>query len=258
LIIIISALFTSCGGEDRTERVKELYSSVASAECGDYAAGGETIDLGDCENGYYCEDNSCVIDPCPYANFPNHNNGDCWSDKAANTMNHADAISYCEGLGGHLPKEKVTPEIAEIRGIAAGEDSISPGRYCALERAEDLIREVEKVRGIIGGKPVGVKITAGHIEKDLERVLAANPDFITIDCRGGGTGSAPVFVKDNVCLPPVFALWRARKFLDAAGSKAALCVTGGFRDSTDIAKALADESRVRVTIQPDLAGRGTP
>lgn len=168
----------------------------------------------------------------------------CFSHREE-AMRQADAVEIKigqaakPGLGGHLPKEKVTPEIAEIRGIAAGEDSVSPGRYCAIQTAEDLIREVEKVRGIIGGKPVGVKITAGHIEKDLERVLAANPDFITIDCRGGGTGSAPVFVKDNVCLPPVFALSRARKFLDAAGSKATLCITGGFRDSADIAKALA-------------------
>jgi hypothetical protein len=126
LIIIISALFTSCGGEDRTERVKELYSSVASAECGDYAAGGETIDLGDCENGYYCEDNSCVIDPCPYANFPNHNNGDCWSDKAANTMNHADAISYCEGLGGHLPT------ISELRTLIQNCSKTETGGSCGV------------------------------------------------------------------------------------------------------------------------------
>ena len=69
--------------------------------------------------------------------------------------------------------------------------------------------------------------------------LAAEPDFITIDCRGGGTGSGPDFVKDNVCLPPIFALSRARRFLDQHASKATLCITGGFRDSTDIAKALA-------------------
>jgi glutamate synthase domain-containing protein 2 len=86
---------------------------------------------------------------------------------------------------------------------------------------------------------VGVKITAGHIEGDLAVVMAAAPDFVTIDCRGGATGSAPTFVKDNVCLPPIFAIHRARRALDAAGSGMTLCVTGGFRDSTDIAKAIA-------------------
>jgi len=143
------------------------------------------------------------------------------------------------GLGGHLPAEKVTEEIAAIRGIARGEPSVSPGRYCRLERPEDLKAEVERVRGVAGGKPVGVKVTAGHVEEDLEVVLAAAPDWVTIDCRGGATGSAPTFVKDHVCLPPIFAIHRARAFLDAAGSDLTLCVTGGFRDSTDIAKALA-------------------
>ena len=143
------------------------------------------------------------------------------------------------GMGGHLPAEKVTEEIARIRGIASGQASVSPGRYCALRTPEDLAAEVARVRGVAEGRPVGVKIAAGHVEEDLAIVLAASPDFITLDCRGGGTGSAPVYIKDNVCLPPIFALHRARTYLDRAGSKASLCVTGGFRDSTDIAKALA-------------------
>jgi len=143
------------------------------------------------------------------------------------------------GLGGHLPAEKVTEEIARIRGIAPGEPSVSPGRYTGLEGPDDLRREVARVRQVLEGKPVGGKITAGHIEGDLAVVLAAEPDFVTIDCRGGGTGSAPTFLKDNVCLPPIFAIHRAREFLDAAESGVTLCVTGGFRDSADIAKALA-------------------
>lgn len=143
------------------------------------------------------------------------------------------------GLGGHLPAGKVTDEIARVRGIQPGSDSISPGRYAGLETPEDLVTEVARVRAVIDGRPVGVKLTASHIEADLELALRARPDFITIDCRGGGTGSAPTFVKDNVCLPPIFALHRARTYLDSVGSRVTLCVTGGFRDSTDIAKALA-------------------
>jgi glutamate synthase domain-containing protein 2 len=98
---------------------------------------------------------------------------------------------------------------------------------------------VDKLRNVAEGRPIGIKFTAGHIEKDLEFVLAAEPDFITIDCRGGATGAAPSFIRDNVCLPPIYAIRRARKFLDQKGSPTTFCVTGGFRDSTDIAKALA-------------------
>jgi glutamate synthase domain-containing protein 2 len=98
---------------------------------------------------------------------------------------------------------------------------------------------VERVRGLLDGKPLGIKLTASHIEDDLAEALEASPDFITIDCRGGATGAAPTYIKDNVCLPPVFAVYRARKFLDSVGSRVTLCVTGGFRDSADIAKALA-------------------
>ena len=143
------------------------------------------------------------------------------------------------GLGGHLPKEKVTEEIAKVRGISVGEDSISPGRFSGIDKKGDLKKVVARVRSVLDGKPLGIKLTASHIEEDLAEVLEAEPDFITIDCRGGATGAAPTYIKDNVCLPPVFALHRARTFLDKTGSKATLCITGGFRDSADIAKALA-------------------
>jgi len=143
------------------------------------------------------------------------------------------------GLGGHLPADKVTEEIAAIRGLDPGEGSHSPGRHTGIDSPEDLARRVAELKEMTGGKPIGVKFTAGHVEADLAVALSAEPDFVTIDCRGGGTGSGPDFVKDNVCLPPVFALHRARKVLDAAGSRVTLCITGGFRDSADIAKALA-------------------
>lgn len=143
------------------------------------------------------------------------------------------------GMGGHLPAEKVTEEIAQIRGLAPGEAAVSPGRYSGIDTVDDLVAEVARLREVIGGKPVGIKITAGHIEQDLACVLQAKPDFVTIDCRGGATGSALTFLKDNVCVPPIFTIRRARRFLDGQKSDITLCVTGGFRDSTDIAKALA-------------------
>jgi glutamate synthase domain-containing protein 2 len=143
------------------------------------------------------------------------------------------------GMGGHLPAEKVTPEIAAIRGLKPGQASIAPNRQPDVDSPESLAKLVTWLRELSGGKPIGVKFAAGRIEGDLEFVLPARPDFVTIDCRGGSTGAAPTFIRDNVCLPPIYAIRRARRFLDEAGSQITLCVAGGFRDSTDIAKALA-------------------
>jgi methylamine---glutamate N-methyltransferase subunit C len=143
------------------------------------------------------------------------------------------------GLGGHLPVEKITPEIAKIRGLAEGESSISPGRLTGVNTVDDLRKKVARIREITDGKPVGIKFAAGHIEEDIAFALKAYPDFITIDCRGGATGSSPQFLKDNVGIPPIFAIRRARKVLDTLKSDVTLCITGGFRDSSDIAKGLA-------------------
>ncbi len=162
-----------------------------------------------------------------------------------NAIRQADAVELKigqgvkPGLGGHLPAFKVTPEIARIRHLSPGQDSVSPGRLAGVNNLEDLQKKVERIRDITGGKPVGIKFAAGWIEEDIAFALKAHPDFITIDCRGGATGSSPRFLKDNVGVPPVFAVYRARKYLDKVKSDVTLCVTGGFRDSADIAKALA-------------------
>lgn len=116
---------------------------------------------------------------------------------------------------------------------------ISPGRFAGVDSIEDLKQLVAKIRELTGGVPVGIKMAAGHIEEDLAHALMADPDFITLDCRGGATGSSPKFLKDNVGIPAIFATRRARRFLDKMGSRVTLCVTGGFRDGSDIAKGLA-------------------
>lgn len=143
------------------------------------------------------------------------------------------------GLGGHLPADKVTEEIANIRNLKIGEASASPGRLSGVNNLEDLQKKVAHIKEITGGKAVGIKFAAGHIEEDIEFALKAKPDFITIDCRGGATGSSPKFLKDNVGIPPIFVIRKARKYLDKVNSDVTLCLTGGFRDSSDIAKAIA-------------------
>ncbi len=144
------------------------------------------------------------------------------------------------GMGGHLPAEKVTGEIAAIRGFPEHTDIISPARFDDIRNPGELKRKVDWLREKSGGKPVGIKLAAGHVEDDLETALDAGPDFLTIDGRPGATGAAPKLVKQATSVPTIFALCRARRFLDRKGaSRVSLVITGGLRVSSDFAKALA-------------------
>ena len=73
----------------------------------------------------------------------------------------------------------------------------------------------------------------------MEFCVYAGPDFITIDGRGGATGASPKIIRDSTSVPTIYALYRARKYLDQAGCGAQLVITGGLRVSSDFAKALA-------------------
>lgn len=143
------------------------------------------------------------------------------------------------GMGGHLPGEKVTPEIASIRGKKEGEDIQSPSKFAELNSKEDLKEMVTMLRNRSDGRPIGIKIAAGRIERDLEYCVYAEPDFITIDGRGGATGSSPLLLREATTVPTVYALSRARKYLDSVKSDISLVITGGLRVSADFAKALA-------------------
>jgi glutamate synthase domain-containing protein 2/rubredoxin len=144
------------------------------------------------------------------------------------------------GMGGHLPGVKVTGEIAEVRGFPAGKDIISPSRFSEIQSRTDLRDLVAELRERSGGRPIGIKVAAGHIEEDLEFALFAEPDFLTLDGRPGATGAAPKVVKDATSVPTIYALHRARKVLDAAGAgNVSLVITGGLRVSSDFVKALA-------------------
>ena len=129
------------------------------------------------------------------------------------------------GMGGHLPGEKVTPEIAAIRGKKPGEDIQSPSKFPELNTKEDLRDMVAMLRERSGGRPIGIKIAAGRIEKDLEYCVYAQPDFITIDGRGGATGSSPLFLREATTVPTIYALARARKYLDSVNSDISLIIT---------------------------------
>ena len=110
------------------------------------------------------------------------------------------------GKGGVLPGNKVTPEIAEIRGIAVGRDSLSPNRHPDIASIDDLLDRIEHVRKVTG-KPVGVKtaIGGGRFMDELtaaitRRGLQSAPDFLTIDGGEGGSGAAPQALADHMAL----------------------------------------------------------
>lgn len=143
------------------------------------------------------------------------------------------------GMGGHLPGEKVTKEIAALRGKNPGEDIQSPSKFPELRTRDDLKNMVDMLRRESDGRPIGIKIAAGRIERDLEFCVYAEPDFITVDGRGGATGSSPFFLREATTVPTIYALSRARKYLDSVHSDISLIITGGLRVSADFAKAIA-------------------
>jgi glutamate synthase domain-containing protein 2/rubredoxin len=144
------------------------------------------------------------------------------------------------GMGAHLPAEKVTAEIARIRGTNEGSDVISPASFEDIRSPEDLRAKLDWLRRRSEGRPIGIKLAAGNIEEDLAVALQARPDFVTIDGRPGATAASPKFIKQATSMPTIFALHRARKFLDEMGADdVSLIITGGLRVSKDFAKALA-------------------
>lgn len=145
------------------------------------------------------------------------------------------------GTGGHLPGSKVKGRIAEVRGLAEGEPAVSPATFPDLASVQDFQRVAAEVREVSGGIPIGFKLSAQHIEADLDFALAVGVDYIILDGRGGGTGAAPDLFKNNISIPTMVALARARRHLDRRGvsGKVTLIITGGLRTEADFAKALA-------------------
>ncbi len=144
------------------------------------------------------------------------------------------------GTGGHLPGEKVVGKIAAVRELAEGEDAVSPARFPDFDGVEDYQRVASEVREATGGIPVGMKMSAQHIEDDIDFALGVGVDYIIIDGRGGGTGAAPNIFKNNISVPTMAAIVRARMHLDNRGrSDVTLIGTGGFRTDADFAKGLA-------------------
>ena len=143
------------------------------------------------------------------------------------------------GTGGHLPGAKVDLTIARVRGIEPGTPAVSPATFPDLSTPADFRGVAEEVRGAAGGIPIGFKLSAQRIEDDIDFALEASADYIILDGRGGGTGAAPLLFRDNISVPTIPALSRARRHLDRVSPDTPLVITGGLRTPADFAKALA-------------------
>jgi glutamate synthase domain-containing protein 2 len=150
------------------------------------------------------------------------------------------------GHGGVLPGAKVTPEIAEARGVPIGVDCVSPAKHSAFSTPRELLQFVVKLRELSGGKPVGIKLAVGH---PWEWFAIANailvtgivPNFIVVDGGEGGTGAAPLEFTDHVGTPLREALMLVHNTLVGIGVRDQISVgaSGKIVTAFDIARTLA-------------------
>ena len=150
------------------------------------------------------------------------------------------------GHGGILPAHKVTPAIAEARGIPVGESCLSPPGHRAFDTPRGLVAFVDKLRELSGGKPVGIKLCVGLPEEFMAIVHAmvdsgSGPDFITVDGGEGGTGAAPPEFGDHVGTPLEEGLVFVRNALVGAGlhSRVKIIASGKIVSAMDLARCLA-------------------
>ena len=148
------------------------------------------------------------------------------------------------GKGGVLPKEKISKEISEIRGVPQGKDCHSPNRHEEVNDIASLMEFVDRLRTLSGGKPVGFKTVLGGEEfiRDVSRYIADHddgPDFITIDGAEGGTGAAPMSLSDHMGISLQEALVITDNHLREAGARDKVLVIGSGRCITGAEVAIA-------------------
>ncbi len=147
------------------------------------------------------------------------------------------------GIGGHLPGEKVSQEVAQTRMIPEGSDALSPAPHHDIYSIEDLSQLIYALKEATRySKPVGVKIAAVHnVAAIVSGIARAGADYVYIDGFRGGTGAAPTMIRDNIGIPIEMALAAVDDRLRQEGirNQISLVVAGGIRNSGDVAKAIA-------------------
>lgn len=150
------------------------------------------------------------------------------------------------GHGGMLPGAKVTPEIAQARGVPVGVDCVSPASHAEFDSPIGLLQFIDRMRELSGGKPVGFKLCIGHpwewfgIAKAMVET-GITPDFIVVDGKEGGTGAAPVEFTDHVGVPMREGLWLVHNTLYGLDlrSQIRIGVAGKIVSAFDLARAAA-------------------
>ncbi|MFM2261854.1 MAG: Glutamate synthase large chain [Pseudomonadota bacterium] len=150
------------------------------------------------------------------------------------------------GHGGVLPGPKVTPEIAEARGVPVGQDCVSPASHSAFSTPLELLSFIDKLRDLSGGKPTGFKLCIGHpwewfaIVKAMQST-GITPDFIVVDGAQGGTGAAPLEFTDHVGMPLQEGLLLVHNTLVGAGLRKHIKIgcSGKVVSAFDIARSMA-------------------
>ncbi|ARM84907.1 FMN-binding glutamate synthase family protein [Marinobacter salarius] len=150
------------------------------------------------------------------------------------------------GHGGILPGEKVTPEIAEARGVEAGKDVVSPASHSAFSTPREFLEYLEKLRDLSGGKPVGFKLAIGHPWEWFAIVKAMletgkTPDFIVVDGGEGGTGAAPLEFINRIGTPMTEALLLVHNTLVGTNLREHIAIgaAGKITSAFNIARTLA-------------------
>ena len=145
------------------------------------------------------------------------------------------------GKGSYLPSGKITPEVAQVRKLKAGEDAYSPARHPDMNNHDEIRDKMTYLRAVTKGIPIGAKIGCGNIEADIKVLVDCGVDFIAIDGFGGGTGATDYFVRENVGIPLIAAIPRADMALRKLNARGdvTLIAGGGLRTSADFAKCLA-------------------
>lgn len=145
------------------------------------------------------------------------------------------------GIGGHLPGEKVSSLISETRMIPKGTDALSPAPHHDIYSIEDLRQLIYALKEASGYKPVGVKIAAVHnVAPIVSGIVRAGADYVYLDGFRGGTGAAPMIIRDHLGIPIELALAAVDDRLREEGirNRASIIAAGSIRSSADAAKAL--------------------
>lgn len=150
------------------------------------------------------------------------------------------------GHGGILPGEKVTPEIAEARGVEPGKDVVSPASHSAFSTPREFLEFLEKLRELSGGKPVGFKLAIGHPWEWFAIVKAMletgkTPDFIVVDGGEGGTGAAPLEFINRLGTPMTEALLLVHNTLVGTNLREHIAIgaAGKITSAFNVARTLA-------------------